>query len=560
MIGLGFFMVVTLAMASPIARAKPATASPNIVLFFVDDLGWSDVGCYGSSFYNTPNIDALAEDGVRFTDAYATCHVCSPSRASLLTGKYPARLGLTDWLRGRPDHSFQKLLNVEKIQALPQDEFTLAEALKAQGYSTAIFGKWHLGEAPDDPQSQGFDVFAPGGWYKGWPKAGYFAPFEMDGLDSEDGTYLTDRLTDEALAYIESNKDNPFFLYLSHFAVHDPVQGRPDLVEQYEEKLSKMPESQLPEFILEGNPDDEHPLSREELDVLIDEPGYEGQRNLPNRVVKISQRQDNVEFAGMVESMDESLGRVRAKLDELGIAENTIIVFFSDNGGMAGKNARWPKEYLEADSKEKRIAKIDAGKSSQKEKQLAKEKFGMKGGGRYSKANLGGFSTSNLPLRGAKGWLYEGGIRVPLIVYSPNRVNAGTVCEEPVIGTDIYPTVLELAGLPMLPDQHVDGVSIASLLTEKETLDRDAIFWHFPHYSNHGNQSPGGAVRSGDYKLLEYFENGTVQLFNLREDIGEHNDLAQIEPERTAELLEKLHAWRSAVSANMMPPNPAYAP
>ena len=545
----GISMVVTLAafaMASPIARAEPGDAPPNIVLFFVDDLGWSDVGCYGSSFYNTPNIDGLAADGVRFTDAYATCHVCSPSRASLLTGKYPARIGLTDWLSGRPDHSFQELLNAEKLQALPQDEYTLAEALKAQGYSTAIFGKWHLGEAPDDPLSQGFDVFAPDGWYKGWPKAGYFAPFQMDGLDSEEGAYLTDRLTDEALAYMESNKDNPFFLYLSHFAVHDPVQGRGDLVEQYEEKLSKMPESKLPEFILEGNPDDKNPPSREELKVLIDEPGYEGQRNLPNRVVKISQRQDNVEFAGMVESMDESLGRVRAKLAELGIAENTIIVFFSDNGGMAGKNARWPKEYLTEGAAKKAAAK----KAAQKKE------------GKFSTANLkpGGFSTSNLPLRGAKGWLYEGGIRVPLIVYSPNQVNAGTVCTEPVIGTDIYPTVLELAGLPMLPDQHVDGVSIASLLTEKETLDRDAIFWHFPHYSNHGNQSPGGAIRSGDYKLLEYFENGTVQLFNLRDDIGEHKDLAEIEPERAAELREKLHAWREAVSANMMSPNPTYEP
>jgi len=543
---------VAVAMVSAVAEAESDTKPPNIVLFFVDDLGWSDVGCYGSSFYNTPNIDALAEDGVRFTDAYATCHVCSPSRASLLTGKYPARLDLTDWLWGRKDYPMQELLNAEKVQALPQDEFTLAEALKAQGYSTAIFGKWHLGEAPDDPLSQGFDLFVPDGWYKGWPKAGYFAPFEMDGLDSEEGAYLTDRLTDEALEYIESNKENPFFLYLSHFAVHDPVQGRPDLVEQYEEKLSKMPTSELPEFILEGNPGDPNPLSREELNALIDEPGYEGQRNLPHRTVRISQRQDNVEFAGMVESMDESLGRVRAKLAELGIAQNTIIVFFSDNGGMAGKNARWPKEYLEAEIKEKELAKKKAGNSAEK------EEFGKIGKGRYSKANLGGFSTSNLPLRGAKGWLYEGGIRVPLIVHWPKQGNKGTVCADPVIGTDIYPSLLEMAGLPMLPEQHVDGVSIASLLTSQETLDRDAIFWHFPHYSNHGNQSPGGAVRSGDYKLLEYFENDTVQLFNLRKDIGEQNDLSQTEPERAAALREKLHEWRRAVSANMMSPNPSH--
>lgn len=527
-----------LSMAAPIAEAETSPSKPNVVLFFVDDLGWSDVASYGSSFYETPNIDALAKDGVRFTDAYATSHVCSPSRASLITGKYPARLGLTDWLSGRPDRPFQKLQNAKKLQALPQDEYTLAEALKAQGYSTAMFGKWHLGEAADGPLSQGFDEYVPKDWYKGWPKAGYFAPFQMDGLDSEEGAYLTDRLTDEALAYIESNKDNPFFLYLSHFAVHDPVQGRTDLVDQYEEKLSKMPEDPNPVFILEGNPDDVNPLSREELNVLINEPGYEGQVNLPRRTVKISQRQDNVEFAGMVESMDESLGRVRAKLTELGIADNTIIIFFSDNGGMAGKNARRPDKL-----------------NKQKKKNLKDSRWSSR-----AKVPLGGFSTSNLPLRGAKGWLYEGGIRVPLIVHSPNQTNRGAVSAEPVIGTDIYPTILELAGLPMLPEQHVDGVSIAPLLTTQGTLDRDAIFWHFPHYSNHGNQSPGGAVRSGDYKLLEYFENGTVQLFNLREDIGEQNDLSRVEPEHAAKLREKLDAWRSTVSANMMLPNPEYAP
>jgi len=527
-----------LSMAAPIAEAETSPSKPNVVLFFVDDLGWSDVASYGSSFYETPNIDALAKDGVRFTDAYATSHVCSPSRASLITGKYPARLGLTDWLSGRPDRPFQKLQNAKKLQALPQDEYTLAEALKAQGYSTAMFGKWHLGEAADGPLSQGFDEYVPKDWYKGWPKAGYFAPFQMDGLDSEEGAYLTDRLTDEALAYIESNKDNPFFLYLSHFAVHDPVQGRTDLVDQYEEKLSKMPVDPNPVFILESNPDDVNPLSREELNVLINEPGYEGQVNLPRRTVKISQRQDNVEFAGMVESMDESLGRVRAKLTELGIADNTIIIFFSDNGGMAGKNARRPDKL-----------------NKQKKKNLKDSTWSSR-----AKVPLGGFSTSNLPLRGAKGWLYEGGIRVPLIVHSPNQTNRGTVSAEPVIGTDIYPTILELAGLPMLPEQHVDGVSIAPLLTTQETLDRDAIFWHFPHYSNHGNQSPGGAVRSGDYKLLEYFENGTVQLFNLREDIGEQNDLSRVEPEHAAKLREKLDAWRSTVSANMMLPNPEYAP
>ena len=377
---------------------------------------------------------------------------------------------------------------------------------------------------PNGPISQGFDVHIPKGWNKGWPKAGYHAPFNFEGLDSAPGDYLTDRLTDEALAFVESNKDEPFFLYLSHFAVHDPIQGRADLVEQYEEKLSSVASDDRPAYILEGNPDDANSPSREELDALIGEPEYEAYKILPRRTVKIKQRQDNPQFAAMVESMDESLGRVRAKLTELGIAANTIVIFFSDNGGMSGANFGGPGRIVPPN-------RLNAA-----------------------------FSTSNLPLRGAKGWLYEGGIRVPLIVHAPQHGNAGTVCSEPVIGTDIYPTILELAGLPMLPEQHVDGVSIAPLLAGEETLNRDAIYWHFPHYSNHGMQSPGGAVRSGDYKLLEYFENGTVQLFNLRNDLEEQNDLSREEAERTAELREKLYTWRETVSANMMPPNPDYLP
>ena len=402
--------MVPLAVAT-IAVVHADDTPPNVVLFFVDDLGWSDVGCYGSSFYHTPNIDELAAQGVRFTNAYATCHVCSPSRASLLTGKYPARLKLTDWLSGRREFPFQQLQNATKLQWLPQDELTLAEALKAHGYSTAIFGKWHLGEDPNGPLSQGFDVHVPRGWNKGWPRAGYHWPFNLEGLESKEGDYLTDRLTDEALAYIETNKDKPFFLYLSHFAVHDPIQGRTDLVKQYEEKLSDLPSDDGPAYLLEGNPDDADPLTREELNALIDDPEYEEYKILPRRTVKIKQRQDNPQFAGMVESMDESLGRVRAKLAELGLADNTMVIFFSDNGGMSAANFGGPSRIVPS-------TRLDSA-----------------------------FSTSNLPLRGAKGWLYEGGIRVPLIIHAPKRGNRGTVSSEPVIGTDIYPTILELGGL-----------------------------------------------------------------------------------------------------------------
>lgn len=522
-----FALLLILTIVPSIRVEAQSDSPPNIVLFFVDDLGWSDVGCYGSTFYDTPNIDALAQDGVRFTDAYATCHVCSPSRASLLTGKYPARLDMTDWIPGRGEFPFQRFLNAEINKWLPQEEVTLAETLKGHGYSTAILGKWHLGEDPNGPLSQGFDVHIPKTWNKGWPKAGYHAPFKFDDLEDSKGDYLTDRLANEALAYIESNKDRPFFLYLSHFSVHDPIQGRKDLVKKYERKLRKLNRRSSNDdapYILEGNPDGDSSYSTEELNSLIEDPDYEEYKVLPNRFVKIKQRQDNVQFAAMVESVDESLGRVRAKLDELDIADNTIVIFFSDNGGMSGANLGNPNRVV-------RPERLDVA-----------------------------FSTSNLPLRGAKGWLYEGGIRVPLIVRWPGRSKPGTESAVPVIGTDIYPSILEMAGLPMKPNQHIDGVSIAPLLSGKKTLEREAIYWHFPHYSNHGMQSPGGAVRFGDYKLLEYFENNTIQLFNLRDDIGERNDLSREEPERAAKLLAKLQAWRQSVSAKMMPPNPDYIP
>ena len=512
-----------LAATLPGAAGGRSKSAPNVVFFLVDDLGWSDVGCYGSSFYDTPNIDALAQDGVRFTDAYAACHVCSPTRASILTGKYPARLHLTDWLPGRREFPFQKLKNAEIHQYLPLEEVTLAEVLKRHGYSTAIFGKWHLGEEPNGPNAQGFDVQIPK-WNKGWPKAGYHAPFELNGLEDAEGDYLTDRLTDEALSFIERNKDGPFFLYFSHFAVHDPIEGRSDLVNEYKEKLSEMPRQKGAPYILEGNPDTETPLSREELDALVGEEPYEGYRVLPNQTVKIKQHQDNVQFAGMVESMDESLGRVCAKLEDLGIADNTIVIFFSDNGGMSAANFGDPGRVVPA-------TELDRA-----------------------------YSTSNLPLRGAKGWLYEGGIRVPMIVKWPRGGNHGTVCDVPVISTDFFPTILDMAGLPLRPEHHPDGVSLVPLLKGEKKLERDAIYWHFPHYSNHGMQSPGGAIRSGDYKLLEYYENGTVQLFNLREDLGEQNDLSRSQPKRAAELRAKLHAWRDDVSARMMSPNPDYAP
>ncbi|MEM8486450.1 MAG: sulfatase [Bacteroidota bacterium] len=513
-------LIVLVSHVLLLSCSTPPAEPPNIVFFLVDDLGWRDVGSFGSTFYETPNIDRLTAEGVKFTQAYAASHVCSPTRASIMTGKYPARLHLTDWLQGRQSYAFEQLRKPEYLPHLPLEEITLAEAFKQHGYQTGHIGKWHLGEDPYGPLEQGFDMQVPD-WNKGWPKAGYYAPFELDGLDDEPGQYLTDRLTDVAVAYIESNKDQPFFLHMSHFAVHDPIHGRPDLVEKYRQKMAQQDMPEGPDFILEGNPDDANPLSRAELAELIEQPSHEGHKVLPQRTFKIKQHQDNIHFAAMVESMDESLGRIMDTLEAQGLSDNTIIVFFSDNGGMSGANVGWATRVVESD-------KLDLA-----------------------------YATSNLPLRGAKGWLYEGGVRVPMVVKWPAGAKAGSESETLVMSTDFYPSLLELAGLPQMPVQAVDGVSFVPSL-KGETVDRDPIYWHFPQYSNHGMQSPGGGVRSGDYKLLEYYENNTVQLFNLREDIGEQNNLALAEPEKAAELLSLLHDWRADVQAQMPVPNPDY--
>jgi arylsulfatase A-like enzyme len=505
------------------APALPAEPLPNVVLCLVDDLGWSDLGCYGSPFHETPQIDRFAQEGVRFTQAYAACHVCSPTRASILTGKYPARLHLTDWLPGRREFPFQRLRNAPVRQHLPLHEMTLAEALRQHGYATGHFGKWHLGEEPHGPLAQGFDVQVPR-WNKGWPRVGHHAPFQMDGLEGRPGDYLTDRLTDEALGFIEDHADRPFFLYLSHFAVHDPIQGPAELVAKYQAKLQSLAPAEGPAFLLEGNPDDPAPLSRAALDALLNDEAYAGYRVLPNRTVKIKQRQDNAQFAAMVESLDTSFGRLRAKLDELGLAPRTIVLFCSDNGGMSAANFGRPDRVVPA-------SQLRAA-----------------------------FATSNLPLRGGKGWLYEGGLRVPLIVKWPGQGRPGSVCNVPVITTDLCPSILEMIGVPPLPDQHRDGVSLAPLVQGAAELQRNALYWHFPHYSNHGLQSPGGAIRVGDLKLIEYFENGTVQLFNLRDDPGEQRDLARDDPATVEKLWTRLRRWRERVSAPIMETNPDYQP
>ncbi|HVY73706.1 MAG TPA: sulfatase [Puia sp.] len=499
----------------------------NVVFFLVDDMGWSDLGIQGSKFYETPNIDRFARENVRFTQAYAACHVCSPTRASIISGSYPARLHLTDWLPGRKEFSFQKLKNADHVQHLPYGQLTLPEILRENGYATAIIGKWHLGMDSASTQRQGFDLHIPD-YNVGWPNGTYFSPYHMKGLEGgPDGEYLTDRITDEALKWIENNKDHPFFLYLAHFAVHDPIEGRPDLVEKYEKKLKQMPAKHGSPFVLEENPDSPDPLGSDQLnDLLLDE-RYAGFGNLPDRVVKVKQFQDNPQYAAMVESVDESMKRVLDKLKALGLDDNTVVIFFCDNGGMSAMNIGNPAR-------------------------------------RVSAANLDkAYSTSNLPLRGGKGWLYEGGIREPLIVHWPHQDKPG-VCNVPVISTDFLPTILDMAGIQVPKQYSGDGMSFTALLKDPQSdpapLEKRALYWHFPQYSNHGAQSPGGAIRYGDYKLIEYFENYKVQLFNLKDDPGEQNDLAASEPGKVKELRDMLHAWRKQVNANMPTPNPDYDP
>lgn len=499
--------VIACAFTSPLAaEVKPL----NVVFFLVDDLGQRDVGCYGSEFHETPAIDQLAQEGMLFHNAYSTCHVCSPSRASILTGKYPARTNLTEWLGGRPERDYEKLHHAEKLTALPDEELTLAETLQRHGYATANYGKAHLNRSP---VTYGFDEAITG-----WVRSYYFpfSPAYTKTLPSKKGDYFTDKLTDAAIDFIERNKDRPFYVHMEHFSVHDPIQGRKDLVAKYRKKLEQMPRKEGPNYILEPNPDGPR-LTPAKLKALTEDDRNDVHQ--AERVWWVKQKQDNVQFAAMVEATDQSLGRIRAKLRELGLEQQTIIVFTSDNGGMSASN-----QYRGTNHSREELNKR--------------------------------FASSNLPLRGAKGWNYEGGIRVPLIVHWPEMIEPGTTSDALVTGTDFYPTLLEMLNLPAMPSQHLDGRSFVPALNQR-SYDRGPIFWHFPHYSNHGFQSPGGAVRSGRYKLLEYYENQTVQLFDLENDVGERLDLAAAKPKVTERLRQLLHDWRTEVDARMPYPKTA---
>ena len=468
--------------ASAAALAAAEAKRPNIVFFLADDLGQRDLGAYGSTFYETPNIDRLAREGARFTDAYAACPVCSPTRASILTGQWPQRIGITDYIASDNANGPEKwkrntpLLPAPNRDRLALDTPTLAKALKAAGYATFFAGKWHLGPEGYWPENQGFDI-NKGGNERGGPYGGrkYFSPYGNPRLtDGPDGEHLPDRLASETAAFIAANRDRPFFAYFSLYSVHTPLMAREDLRQKYEEKRRRLG--------LEAKWGREH-----ERDV---------------RLV-----QEHAVYAGMVEAMDLAVGKVLAKLDELGLSENTLVIFTSDNGGLSTSEG-WP--------------------------------------------------TSNLPLRGGKGWMYEGGIREPLLVRWPAVVSAGRTIATPVSSPDFFPTLLEATGTKAAAGQTLDGVSLMPLFRGGGLPDR-ALFWHYPHYGNQGG-APGAAIRRGNWKLIEWMEDQRAELFDLGRDPGEQTDLANREPQRVAALRAELRAWQSATKVTYPTPNPAFDP
>ena len=469
-------LLLTIALCLGLCSNESVAAKrPNVVFFLVDDLGWTDLECFGSDFYETPNVDQLAKGGMKFTDAYAASCVCSPTRVSILTGKYPGRLHITHAIPIQGAERIKEPLPlIEAIykKNLPLEEFTVAEALKAGGYTTATMGKWHVcWDSEFYPKHQGFDLNV-GGNNMGNP-GNYFFPYNGKWRmtrkhpythwntlpNGKPGEYLTDRLTDEAEKFIEQNKARPFFLYLSYYSVHTPLQAPKERVEKYEKKPK-------------------------------------------------GERHKNATYAAMVESVDLSVGRIMRRLEKLGLTKNTVLIFTSDNGGH-------------------------------------------------------GKITSHLPLRGNKGNFYEGGIRVPLIVKWPGVVKPASTCNVPVISTDYYPTLLAMTGQPARPRQHVDGRNLVPLLKQTGTVKRDALYWHYPNYIGAGH--PGGArpcsvVRSGDWKLIESFETNRLELFNLKEDLGEQANLAAKMPAKAKALQRQLAAWRASAKVQMPKRNPAYKP
>ena len=466
-----FFTILVLVLT--LCSCNSRTTPPNILLIVVDDLGYSDLHCYGNELVETPNIDRLASEGVRFTSAYASCTVCSPTRASLMTGRNPVAVNITDWIPGNQGYrkgprAHEKFIVPRFNQHLPLEEITIAEKLAEAGYSTASIGKWHLGGKGFLPTNQGFDLNVAG-YHKGRPPSYYYpyrsehrkdtiTPLELTG----DSLYLTDRLTNEAIHFMGMNSEKPFFLYLPFYSVHTPLEGRPDLVEKYEIRLADHQNDSI---------------------------------------------RRNPHFLAMTEAVDENVGRIMQFLEEKEMDENTVVIFTSDNGGLLLRN------------------------------------------GNFIRASW------NHPLREGKGTLYEGGLRIPAMVRWPGTIGSGRISEEIIISTDIYPTVAALAGVSI--NHEIEGNSLLPHLVRSESLDRETLYWHYPHYHI---GMPGGAVRDGDFKLIEYYETGEIELYNLQDDIGESHNLTSELPERAEEMRQLLHDWREKNQAQMPTPNPEYNP
>ncbi len=447
--------------------AKP-TKRPNIVFILVDDMGWMDIGANGSRFYETPNVDRLAAEGMRFTQAYAASPICSPTRASILTGKNPARIHLTQWIGGpgNPDY----------IKNLPLEEVLLPEVLKGAGYTNGFFGKWHLnnkaGEEKYWPQAQGFDVNVAGHWRGGlYIPNQFFSPWNMPNIENgPDGEYITDRLAADAAQFIEDHKDGPFLAYVSFYTVHAPFCAPDERVEKYEKKSEALGLTDADRF---------------------------GQAEVDGKAFKYRKAQDHPTYGAMVESMDMAVGTILDKIKAVGLEDNTVVCFFSDNGGLSTSE---------------------------------------------------GTPTANTPLRAGKGWLYEGGIREPAIIKWPGEVNPGSVSDAVITSMDFYPSILEMAGLPLRPDLHVDGKSLVPVLRQQAQQVHEATYFHYPHRSNQRGR-PCGAMRMGDYKLINFFGDNRLELYNLKDDISESKNLAQELPLLRDKMLGKLYAWWDEVDA-----------
>jgi len=477
LVGLSLVAISTVA-----AREK----QPNILFILADDLGWRDLSCTGSTFYESPNIDRIAQKGINFTQGYATCQVSSPSRASIMTGKYTARHGITNWIGEASGEDWRRLGRHSKLlpasytwQLSPEDT-TLPEALRKHGYKTFMAGKWHLGGEGSYPEDHGFDINI-GGHAAGSPPGGYFSPYKNPKMeDGPAGENLSIRLAKETASFIEThtkkNKKQPFFAYLSFYAVHAPLQTTEANWRYFRDKAVK---ENLPEE------------------------AFKFDRTLPVRQI-----QDNPVYAGLIRQMDDAVAIVLNKLEELGLDKNTIIVFTSDNGGVSSGDA---------------------------------------------------YASSNLPLRGGKGRQWEGGFRVPLLIQYPGCKTPGTLCDVPVTGADFFPTFLDMADLPLLPEQHLDGVSIRPLLLEGKTITPRALYWHYPHYGNQGGE-PSSVIRDGDWKLIHYYEDDRDELYNLRIDETEMEPLNAQYPEKTEYLSKKLAVWLTDVGALLPVPDPQYDP